>query len=193
MFPYYTGTTYILVHIPTLIYSPDIWTSSQSVMVSGCFQGYNIGFNVTLSESCSQNQTTRNLLLKRDTVPHRQDKEQINNMWGHLKQANWIRFLNLILIKWLFLNTPLTGGKGLGAIDYLICFIIIKYNRLIIYLSFFTLILAILSVKPPRTITIITRNTPFVLIFVAGHGGCCQIFHIGNNRILRDPFWKISH
>ena len=162
-------------------------------MVSGCFQGYNIGFNVTLSESCSQNQTTRNLLLKRDTVPHRQNKEQSNNIWGHLKQVNWIRFLNLILIKWLFLNTPLTGGKGLGAIDYLICFIIIKYNRLIIYLSFFTLILAILSVKPPRTITIITRNTPFVLIFVAGHGGCCQIFHIGNNRILRDPFWKISH
>ena len=37
---------------------------------------------------------------------------------------------------------------------------------------------AIISVKSPCTLTIISRYAPFVLLVVAGRGGCCQILCI---------------
>ena len=46
-------------------------------------------------------------------------------------------------------------------------------------------------VKLPCTNTIIARGLPLVIIVVAGHGGCCKIFGIWNNRLLGDPFWKL--
>ena len=35
------------------------------------------------------------------------------------------------------------------------------------------------------------KNTIFLLILVALHGVCFQIFHIWNNRLIGDPFWNI--
>ena len=55
----------------------------------------------------------------------------------------------------------------------------------------FPLLVVILTVKSPCTLTIIARGAPLVLIFVAGHGGCCRIFGIWNNRLLSNPFWKL--
>ena len=49
----------------------------------------------------------------------------------------------------------------------------------------------ILPVKSPCTLTIITIGAPIVLLFVAGHGGCCQIFGIWDNRLLSNPLWNI--
>ena len=48
------------------------------------------------------------------------------------------------------------------------------------------------SVRTPYTITLIARNTPSLLLLVLFQGGCCQISHIWNNRILGDQFWKLS-
>ena len=35
------------------------------------------------------------------------------------------------------------------------------------------------------------RCTPLVLLSVAVHSGCCQIFGIWENRLLSHPFWKL--
>ena len=51
--------------------------------------------------------------------------------------------------------------------------------------------MAILPVKSPCTLTIISRGAPLVLVVVAGHGGCFQIFGIWDNRIPSHPFWKL--
>ena len=51
--------------------------------------------------------------------------------------------------------------------------------------------MAILPVKLLCSITIITIGAPIVLLAVVGHGGCCNIFGILNNRLISDPFWKI--
>ena len=55
----------------------------------------------------------------------------------------------------------------------------------------FTLLMAILPVKSPCTLTIIARGAPLVIIVVAGHGRCCKIFGILDNRLLSNPFWKL--
>ena len=52
---------------------------------------------------------------------------------------------------------------------------------------FFPLIMAILPVKSPCTLTIIARGAPLVLLVVAGHVGCYQIFGIWDNRLLSHP------
>ena len=51
--------------------------------------------------------------------------------------------------------------------------------------------MANLPEKPPCTIIIISRGSPLVILVVAGHGGCCNIFGILNNRLLSNPFWKL--
>ena len=51
--------------------------------------------------------------------------------------------------------------------------------------------MAILPVKSPCTMTIIERDAPLVLIVVAGHGGCCQIFGTWDNRLISHSFWKL--
>ena len=45
--------------------------------------------------------------------------------------------------------------------------------------------------RPPCTIVVISVNTPFLLLLVMSQVGCCQIFHIRNNRLINDPFWKL--
>ena len=55
----------------------------------------------------------------------------------------------------------------------------------------FPFLMAILPVKYPVTLNIITRGAPLVLIVFAGHGGCFQIFDIRDNRFLSYPFWKL--
>ena len=64
-------------------------------------------------------------------------------------------------------------------------------NRWILALLIFPLLVAVLPVKPPCTITIIARGTPLVLLVVSGHGYCCKIFGVWNNRLLSDPLWKL--
>ena len=51
--------------------------------------------------------------------------------------------------------------------------------------------MAILPVKYSCTLIIIARGAPIVLLVVSGHGGCCQIFDIWDNRFLTYPFWKL--
>ena len=88
---------------------------------------------------------------------------------------------------------PLTGFHEVVAIDYCIGCRIIKPNKLLIYLLLFPLLVDNLTVITPCTITVIEMNKPFVLILVVFHGGCCQIFHIWDNKLLGDPFWNIYY
>ena len=53
--------------------------------------------------------------------------------------------------------------------------------------------MVILPVKSPFTLTIIARDAPLVLLVVAGHGGCCQIFGIWVNRLSSNPLWKLIY
>ena len=69
--------------------------------------------------------------------------------------------------------------------------VIVKTNRWLLALLIFPLLMAILPVIPPCTPTIIARGAPLLLIIVMGHGGCCKIFGIWNNRLLGNPFWKL--
>ena len=55
------------------------------------------------------------------------------------------------------------------------------------------LLMAVLQVKAPCTLTIIARGAPLVLIVVAGHGGCDNIFGIWNNKFLSNPIRKIIY
>ena len=51
--------------------------------------------------------------------------------------------------------------------------------------------MAILPLKSSCTLIIISRGAPLVLLVVAGHGGCCRIFGIWDNRLLIHPFWDL--
>ena len=51
-------------------------------------------------------------------------------------------------------------------------------NRWLLALLIFPLLMAILPVKFPCTLTMIARVAPFILVVVAGNGGCGQIFGI---------------
>ena len=51
--------------------------------------------------------------------------------------------------------------------------------------------MAILPVKSPCTLNIIARGEPRVLVVVAGHVGCYQIFGIWDNIILSHPLWNL--
>ena len=53
-----------------------------------------------------------------------------------------------------------------------------KMTRWLLALLIFPLLMAILPVKSPCTLTIIARGAPFVLLVIAGHGGCFQILVI---------------
>ena len=72
----------------------------------------------------------------------------------------------------------LTGGHEVGAIYYCIGGRVGKTNIWFLALLIFPLLVAILPVKSPCTLTIIARGAPLVLLVVAVHGGCCQIFDI---------------
>ena len=48
--------------------------------------------------------------------------------------------------------------------------------------------MAILTVKFPCTIAIVTRGAPLIFLVVAEHGQCCKIFGILNNRLISEPF-----
>ena len=89
-----------------------------------------------------------------------------------------------------FFRGILTGGHEVGAIYYCIDSGIGKTNRWLLALFSFPILVATLPVKYPCPTTIIARGLPLVLIVVAGHGGCCNIFGIRENRILSNPFWK---
>ena len=68
-----------------------------------------------------------------------------------------------------------------------------KTTRWLLALPNFPLLMSILPVKSPCTLTIIARGAPFVLIVIAGHGGCCQVFVIWVNRLCGHPFWKLIY
>ena len=72
----------------------------------------------------------------------------------------------------------LTGGHEIGAIYYCIGGRIGKTTIWLLALLIFPLLMAILPVKSPCTLTIDSRYAPHVLLFVAGHGDCYQIFGI---------------
>ena len=59
-------------------------------------------------------------------------------------------------------------------------------------LAYFPLLLEILPVKSLCTLTTIARVALLALLLVEGHGGCCKIFDIWNNRLISNPFWKLS-
>ena len=85
----------------------------------------------------------------------------------------------------------LIGGHYVGAIYYWIVGRVGKMNRCLLALFIFPLIVVILPVKSPCTLTIISRVAPLVLVVVAGHGVCCQIFGIWDNRISMNQFWNL--
>ena len=66
-----------------------------------------------------------------------------------------------------------------------------KTNIWLLALLIFPLLMAILPVKSSCTLTIISRGALLVLLVVAGHGGCRQIFRIRDNILLSKPLWKI--
>ena len=78
----------------------------------------------------------------------------------------------------LFLQIILTGGHEVIAIDYCIGGRVVKLNICLLALLNFTLLVVILLVKSPCTLTIIARDAPLVLLVVAGHGDSYQIFGI---------------
>ena len=51
--------------------------------------------------------------------------------------------------------------------------------------------MATLPAKSLCTLIIIAWGAPLVLLVVAGHDGCCNIFGIWDNRLLSHPFWKL--
>ena len=106
---------------------------------------------MTLVGACPQTLTSIYFPLKRDPVPHRLA---------------------------LFLQIILTGGHEVRAIDYCIGGRVVKSNRWILALLNFPLLVAILPVKSPFTLTIIAIDALLVLVVVAGRGGCYQIFGI---------------
>ena len=65
-------------------------------------------------------------------------------------------------------------------------------NIQLLALLIFLLLVAILPVKSPCTLTIIARGAPLLLLIVAGHDGCCKIFGIWINRLLSHPFWNLN-
>ena len=70
----------------------------------------------------------------------------------------------------LFFYVILTGGHGVRAVDYCIGCRVGKTTIWLLSLLNFPLLMAILPVKSPCTLTIIARGAPFVLLVVAGHG-----------------------
>ena len=68
-----------------------------------------------------------------------------------------------------------------------------KMNICLLALLIFPLLIAILPVKSPYTLTMIAMCTPLVLLFVTGHGGCCHIFGIWDNRLISHPLWKLMY
>ena len=60
-------------------------------------------------------------------------------------------------------------------------------------LAYFPLLVSILPVKSPYTLTIIARDAPLVLLVVAGHGRCCRVFGIWDNRLSSHPLWKLIY
>ena len=72
----------------------------------------------------------------------------------------------------LFLRIILTGGHDCIGDR------VGKLNRWLLALLNFSLLVAILPVNSPCTLTIIARDAPLVFLVVEGHGGCYQIFGI---------------
>ena len=68
-----------------------------------------------------------------------------------------------------------------------------KSKKLILFFIFFPVLMAIYSFKCPCAITLILRNTPIIFLLVSIHGFFFHIFHIHNNRLLGDPFCKLSY
>ena len=77
------------------------------------------------------------------------------------------------------------------AIDQCIVVRVGKTNRWLPALIIFPLLMAILPVKSPWILTIIARGAPLVLVVVTGHGGCCPIFGIWDNRLISHRLWKL--
>ena len=66
-------------------------------------------------------------------------------------------------------------------------------NGWLLSLLNFLFLVAILPVKSPCTLTVISRGAPLLLIFVAINGGCCRIFGIWDDRLSSHPFWKLIY
>ena len=86
-------------------------------------------------------------------------------------------------VSWLLFPHPcssvhgiLNGVHELGSIHDHICIRRIKANRTFLALILFPLIIFILSVKTPCTITIIARGTPHVFLAVTFNGGYGKVF-----------------
>ena len=64
------------------------------------------------------------------------------------------------------------------AIDYCIGGSIGKTKIWLLALLNFPFLMAFLPVKSPCALIVIARGAPLLLLVVAGHGGCCEIFGI---------------
>ena len=95
-----------------------------------------------------------------------------------MTQGYEIIVLTIIPALFFLFRGIFTGGNYAVAINYVIGGGIVKTNRRILTLLIFPILVAILPVKYPCTLTIITICAPLVLLIVAGHGGRCQIFGI---------------
>ena len=95
-----------------------------------------------------------------------------NHLINLKTQGNEISVLTIINNLFFFFHGILTGGNEIGAIDYFIFSGVVKESRLFIVLLLFPLLMAILSVKPPFTMTIIAIVSLLVLVIIAGHSSC---------------------
>ena len=95
-----------------------------------------------------------------------------------MTQVNEIITLTIISTLYFFFCGFLTGGHLVGAIDYCIVARVGKSNIWLLALLIFPFLMTILPVKSSCTLTIIAGGAPLVLLVVAGHGGCFQIFGI---------------
>ena len=119
---------------------------------------------MTLAGACPQTLTPRIIPLKKYIVRHRQHKE---------------------------LTLLITGGYEVGKIYYLIILGITKVNQLLLAMLVFPLLVANFTVKPSCKITIISRNTPFVILFLSLMVVVVRYFTPETIGFLVNSFWRL--
>ena len=82
-----------------------------------------------------------------------------------MTQENWIIIMTIISTIFLFLCGLITGGHELGSIYYCIGRRVVETNIWLLTLLSFPILVDILPLKSPCTITIISRGAPLVLLF----------------------------
>ena len=95
-----------------------------------------------------------------------------------MTQENKISFLNIIPIPLFLLYKLLTDDHEVGEIYYSFSFRTRKEFKIVLNLILFPIVVDILPVETPHTITNIAINSPLVCFAVVGHGRFYQVFHI---------------